>query len=111
MTDAEIVTLCAMKVMGYRPNGDGWYSPAEDKLVWPYGFDPLKDNSANCAVLDGVVSTHPELHLWFCCDDGWHCTVYGRDGGINVPYVDVSDKDRRRCIVLAALRAKGVEIE
>ena len=115
MTDAELTHAVLEKVIGIRegtqPNefrvlrDGGIYWAGED-------FDPLNDDRDVCAVLDKMVETK-DCFLQKCGPE-WNCyfTDSKEASGTAGPNVkgQAFDPDRRRAIVLAALRAKGVEV-
>jgi len=121
MTDAELVRLCAIHVYGEQDAFIGRDPWGDEVVYWgPYrgAFNPLTSDADSCAVLDKMVA------------DGFDYTIQQayRLEGVTVTFQENHQsrpdahywqliqvtvcvpKDRKRAIVLAALKAKGVEI-
>ena len=106
-TDAELVKLCATKVMGWVegkdfscPNGEDIriIDPHYNALTTnPIYWNPLHNEQDSAMVLEmaaeGEVFIEWRGHYW---------EIYG--------IAESCDIDRKRAIVLAALKAKGIEV-
>lgn len=119
MTDSEIIRAVAEKVMGWHQKEfinergirrDCWF---QDDCPIPQGptadFDPLDDDECACAVLDKMAEEGYYVRInsmYYDGHQGWECQIALH--GTTEPIVNES---RRRAIVLAALKAKGVEVE
>lgn len=118
MTDEEMIRACAEKVMGWQCGTEIWGDTDQFVVIVhkPDGstqnWNPLARDQDACAVLDkmeadgygySLVLLPPDIGCWFT---KW------QEGE---PLPDSSNAtgrgiDRKRAIVLAALRAKGVEV-
>lgn len=131
MTDEEIVKACAEKVMGWRLACGWWFTSkacTEKSGHTIHSWNPLTDDADACAVLDKmqedgwrwILGHH--VRISFSVPPGavagWFCELSRVPQ--EPPYRDILEQrasnydptpaGRRRAIVLAALKAKGVEV-
>jgi hypothetical protein len=121
-SDRELIVLCAEKVMGLHPEcvTDGFHYRVSENchaFIWdsesPYiekieGWNPLESDADAFMLVDAMAER--------CCDftlervgDQWFASFGGFKGACIVPGVG-GGESRRRAIVLACLRAVGVEV-
>lgn len=111
MSDADLTLLCANKVMGWNFTDTHAYATVGDYLIHSGEFNPLNDDCDAMAIIDKLLQ------------EGWpsqignNCVVKGEEHYCHVWHNATFESytlhatTRRRAIVLAALRAKGVEVE
>lgn len=123
MTDEELVRACAEKVMGWylSPRGFFWLDDSEKEVAcapdyederFPT-FNPLNDDRDVCAVLDKMAEKG------WAGAFGWHTEESPADERFYGEFAKSdsegyrsgmhSASDRRRAVVIAALKAVGVE--
>ena len=99
MTDAEIVRACAEKVMG-------WAAPITDKPGSMLQWNPLT-NEADCWQMVDSQRADTIRRI-----DDYLCKIARSQGHTAFLWwlLSMEPADRRRAIVLACLRAVGVEV-
>ena len=111
LDDAAIVRLCADKVMGWQIDADSYgrvYEPDNPYHEGPW--NPLTSEADNAQLLDKMV----EDGFGFCLNFAFPGPQYfmefwPRHTRSTAHWDQVHDKDRKRAVVLAALKTKGVE--